>query len=541
METSESHTGLTRQEGPSGEPGFAFMYAPEGTEERAGKVAEEKYAKARAVYERLLRARGDLRRQPPPFVMRRRERYVAWLDPRGPEIGLEEKAYDVCAAFEEDVENVIAALMGHELTHYYEKHDWRRHFVSQYSELEVGKDLGALDDARHNEAQADYLGGLLAYSAGYDPFGRMPELLDKLYTAYGLGSELPGYPSLAERKAMALGAQARLRELVRAFNMANYLIAIGAYGVALDYFNYILKEYQSRELYNNAGVCAFLAALDYFTDTELQFFYPVELDMEGRSGGKGSPGDAGRIRQELLEQAVAHFQYAAALDEDYAPAQLNLGCAYTLLGDYPRARYRAGVEAIQLAEAQQDQKVLADCYTLLGIIAAREGKGKEAGGYFDQAVDLGSTMAAHNKAVLQGKKKADKQTGPIAQTLVQERLDGISLQQFAQDPTADDDSEMPISETHTFYVKSWPGKASRIFIDISEEQYIFIHLPDPGYDGETSKGIRRGDDRTKVIDAYGTPARTIELTSGQLIVFDKIFFEFDREGKVKRWGLYLVE
>lgn len=541
METDESKTPPSARQGPADEPGFAFMYVPDNSNDRAGEVSEEKYIRAKKVYEHLLQARGDLRRQPPPFVMNRRERYVAWLDPRGPEIGLEEKAYDVCASFEEDVDNVIAALMGHELTHYYEKHDWRRHFVSQFSELEVGKDLGALDDAKRNEAQADYLGGLLAHSAGYAPFERMPELLDKLYSAYGLGSELPGYPSLTERKAMALGAQARLRELVRAFDMANYLVAIGAYGVALDYYNFILKEYQSRELFNNAGVCAFLAALDYFTDKEVPFFYPVELDLEGRSAGKGSPGDAERIRQQLLNQALRHFRYAATLDEGYAPAQLNMGCTYALLGDYHRARYRTEVEALQLAESQQDRKVVADCHTLLGIIAAREGQAEEAVPHFDKAIELGSTMAAHNKVVLKGEKEAAKQTAPIAATLIQERMDGVSLQQFAQDPTADDDSQMLISETHTFYLKTWPDKNSHIFIDISDEQYTFIHLPDPEFEGETSKGIRPGNGRAAVVDAYGEPGRTIELTSGQLVVYDKIFFELDREGKVKKWGLYLVD
>lgn len=45
------------------------------------------------------------------------------MDPDKIQIGLEEKAYDICISFGADSLNALAALLGHELVHYFEKHD----------------------------------------------------------------------------------------------------------------------------------------------------------------------------------------------------------------------------------------------------------------------------------------------------------------------------------------------------------------------------------------------------------------------------------
>lgn len=527
-------------QGPAGEPGFAFLYVPDSDQELAGGVPEEKYAIAREVYEELLRARGDRRSQPPPFVMDRREGFVAWMNPRGPEIGLEEKAYDVCASFGDDMRNAIAALLGHELTHYYEKHDWRRHFVSQYSDLEVGKDLGALDDAKRNEAQADYLGGLLSYSAGYDVLGRMPELCEKLYAAYGLKEELRGYPTLAERKTIALRAQGRLQELTKALDMANYLVAIGQYGEAFDYYNYILKEYQSREIYNNAGVCALLAALEHFEAGAFRFRLPIELDLSGRRAGKGVEEDKTKTKQQLIDQAIDHFKSAIVLDEHYAPAYLNLGCAYTLQGDYRRAQYMAEVEAMDWAKAAQRDKVLTDCLVLSGIIEALEGDDAAAKKKLQRAADQGNALAAQNLGILEG--KTPQSSSGISMPL-QEQIDGVSLLSFAQEPEADEGSEQVVNADRTLYHKTWPDKNSRLLISMSDDgdRMVFIHTTNPGFEGQTGKGLSAGATLKEVTDAYGAPDRSIELTDGRLLVYPGLLLAMDRQDELKRWVTYLVD
>ena len=141
------------------------------------------FRKALTVYNRLVQARGDLRFPVPAFSMRREERRVAGIDYDQLEIILEEKAYQVCNSYGADAEAAMAFLLSHELTHYYEKHAWRRGFVADYSDLKIGMKLDSLIDGAANETEADYLGGFLAYSAGYGLFDKGGDLIQKLYTA----------------------------------------------------------------------------------------------------------------------------------------------------------------------------------------------------------------------------------------------------------------------------------------------------------------------------------------------------------------------
>lgn len=80
---------------------FAFI------QNKAGKVGLRsatayKYDVTLAVFNDLLRARGDFRQQSPGLVMNNGEQFVAWMDPDNAQIGIEEKAYDVCVALGPD-------------------------------------------------------------------------------------------------------------------------------------------------------------------------------------------------------------------------------------------------------------------------------------------------------------------------------------------------------------------------------------------------------------------------------------------------------
>ncbi|HRF37556.1 MAG TPA: hypothetical protein PK198_02115, partial [Saprospiraceae bacterium] len=116
---------------------------------------------------------------------------------------------------------------------------------------------------------ADYMGGVLAFSAGYDVYGVMPRLLEQIYRSYGLPDTLKGYPSLPERVAVSQDAMRRLLDLQTVFETARYLSILENYESAAQYHRYILQDFQSREIYNNAGVNLALAALPYFSTAEL--------------------------------------------------------------------------------------------------------------------------------------------------------------------------------------------------------------------------------------------------------------------------------
>ncbi|HRF37557.1 MAG TPA: hypothetical protein PK198_02120, partial [Saprospiraceae bacterium] len=127
------------------EHAFAFVLNPSGS---AGlqAAAAYKFEVANKVYKDLLQARGDARQQSPELVMTNGARYVAWMDPKKIRIGMEEKAYDVCVQFGPDSLAAMAALLAHELTHYYEKHDWNRNFAHSHSGLKAAKAIGEIDE-----------------------------------------------------------------------------------------------------------------------------------------------------------------------------------------------------------------------------------------------------------------------------------------------------------------------------------------------------------------------------------------------------------
>lgn len=496
-----------------------------------------KYEHALAVYNRLVQARGDFRFPVPTFSMRREERRVAGMDYGLLEIVLEEKAYDVCAGFGENAEGAIAFLLGHELTHYYEKHAWRRGFVADYKDLQIGIQLDSIADAAANETEADYLGGFLAYSAGFGLFDKGGEVIGKLYEAYGLPKDLAGYPSLADRQTLGLRTAEKLARLVEVFDMANLLTAIGKYAEAYEYYRYIIMEYQSRELYNNLGVTAVLDALQYFNENELKFRFPVELDLES-SATKGD--GMVNVRASLLQQAILHFDAAISLDPGYAPAYLNKASAFALLGDNSRARFYADTEARQAALKGNYQKTVLDIDILLGILDWREGKADKTEAAFKAAANAGSALAAHNLKILRDEPLGDE-TATFGGLPRPERIDGQNLALVADDVKVDRKRSITISPFLAFHQNPAQGENSRLFVNENSrtDELIFMHATGPGYQGKTARQIGLGDNRAAIVTAYGEPGRTVETPRGQIMVYKSTIFILGAEGKLERWVNYL--
>ncbi|MBK9015493.1 MAG: hypothetical protein IPM82_16300 [Saprospiraceae bacterium] len=264
------------------------------------------------VFNRLKNAKGDFRsRRPYLHFVKESGSGVAAAYPKSGLIILEEKGYDICASFGKDSLNALAVLLGHELVHCYEKHDWEGYFASELKGF--GLDGDVKDNAKEDEIQADYLGGFLAYQAGFATFGIMPKFLDKVYEKYGLTDEkLSNYPKKEERKNIAEQSEVKLKNLLELFEMGNFLVALGEYDDALEYYHKVLEDFQSREIYNNLGVLSTLSAMKLFTPLQNKFSYPVELDIKSRLGSRG--GLDQELREEKLLEAIDFFEKARQLD-----------------------------------------------------------------------------------------------------------------------------------------------------------------------------------------------------------------------------------
>jgi hypothetical protein len=521
-----SHSG-----GAQPEQVFAFV------QNQTGKAALRptstyKYDLARAVFDDLLRARGDLRQQAPAFIMNDGERYVAWMDPQNVHIGLEEKAYDVCVRFGPDSLNALAALLAHELTHYYEKHDWSRNFVHAHKGMDAARHIHAQDEGVKQEAQADYLGGFLAFSAGYNVYGLMPRLLDSLYAAYALPPALPGYPGLAERQQISQNAMGELRQLQTVFEVAQFLALLENHEEAAQYYRHILQSFQSREIYNNAGLNFALAALPLFSMTEMPYVLPLELDPHSRLHNlKSGQAEQRRLRQSLLQLALEQLDRALALDPAYALGYLNKACVLALTGEWEDAAFwlRKGRKT---AEADQE----ADFILLEGILAALQQDSASAQTQLTAASEKGHPLAAINLDILAGQTRLRPQVSPAAPS--RETIEGISLDDFLRNPEV----EQEIAIGTNILCGRHAASSANIWVHYANKgrQYTVVQWCSDGCRALAQSGIGCGAEAAALQAAYGPPPRLVARADGVMWIYPgyQLLFLLDRQGVVAGWGTY---
>jgi len=515
------------------------------------------HEKALAVYERLCEARGDFRYPVPDFYLTSKQT-VAEIQYEENSIYLGEKAFAVCESFGAESEAALAFLLGHELTHYYEKHAWRGNFSADNSELSIMKTLDSLfqdilksadrslrpkllrfDTLAHQlaeielEAQSDYLGGFLAYSAGYGNFNRGDELIRRLYKEFELPAEMPGYVTRSEREAMSRQSAERMNDLVEIFEMANLLTATGQYEEAYRFYRKVLVEYQSREVYNNVGAAAMLQSLKFFTANELRFRYPIQLDLE-MANSRGPEEEA--ARNKLLQQAILHFDAAISLDPNYAPAYLNKACAFALLGDQARAYFYADVEA-RAASKGKYQNLLVDVEILLGILDARAGNEASAKDRLQTAAQTDKKgLATYNLSVLNNAPPPPAPEAPEA-PIDDESIDNQNVFMIM---FPEQDKVMAIDEVLGFHQNTKQGKHSRLYFSrrFSKLSAVF-HATNPGYPGETARGIRIGQSMADIEKAHGRASRSIATPTGQILAYPEVLYIMN-EDKLERWVLYKI-
>lgn len=511
-----------------------FAFAPNaGGGEFLERVGGYKLSVAQKVFDALLNARGDFRMQKPTLVMNQKEGDVACFVPDKVQIILDEKAYDVCATFGKDSLNALAALLAHELIHYYEKHDWSRHFARENEHLETTRQLEILEEGLKQEAQADYLGGFMAFSVGFNTYGIMPKLLEKIYRTYDRPDDLPGYPSLSDRLKMVDGAMAQLQALQIVFETGNFLTILGNYADAAVYHRHILQTYQSREIYNNAGVNAALAALVLVEPTEMPFVLPLELDPRSRLLGlKNNDQEKKAKRAALLKLALEQFDRALLLDENYSIAYLNKACVLALNGDWEDAEY-----AIRKGKRKsQDAAISSDFMTLEGILAALQKDSSMAVVHWEKALKQGNPWAKMNLEILQKTPRAPIAFPAPAKGL--EEIEQFPLADFLASPNPD--REVKVDEKVFCGTRQYLN--SRLFIHYANQgkNYALIQETQSNYTGKTIRGIGLKDDQEKVQAAYGKAPRTLSLPNGSVWVYPEsnLFFRFSTQSKVESWSVY---
>jgi len=503
---------------------------------------EQKLAAAQQVYDRLVQAIGDSR--PPPRLRLRSSVQVAVFWPDRHEIDLDERMFDLCGTMP-DADAALAALLGHELAHYYGHHGWTHEFGNSIP-ADLGQQLKVLDsqDRLRCEMEADYFGGYYGYLAGFDTLDQFPKLIEAIYRRY---QSMPGYPSLQEREGIAREAQGKLSRLVPVFEAGNELLALRQYQAAALCFDFIARDFPSREILNNAGVARAQEAMELLRgDADLsRFVYPFELDADTRLRrdeveARGLDDQTRRKAYQLLIDAERCFDEAKTRDPDYAPAYVNLAGVYDLLGKENLAAAFAE-EAYRVAADAKDAASAADAQVMLGIVDARQNKIREATEAFTKAQPAAAELARINLDVLAGHpvpsghapattqpdESIANATATDAKPMDDPPYDTISLTSLSAD--------VPDITIRSKQTDAWQGYR----IDIGD-RWVVAYCTRRGYAGRTSRGLAVGDDLQKVLAIYGQPT---DVTAGRQAIlyrFDaaRIILQVGSDQKVRGWTIY---
>ncbi|RTZ05705.1 hypothetical protein [Flavobacterium sp. GSP6] len=303
----------------------------------------------KAVFNQLVTAYGSAKSAPELQFMKANTKPETPAFYTNKTIKLDLQFYKLCQTFGKDSLNALSIVLSHELAHYYYEHDFCSDFAYAIRNKSVpfssGLKLINKNQKIIYETQADDKGLFYAAIAGYHPFEIQPKLLDAIYQFYQLKEINIGYPTKAERKAIAQNALAKSQKLYVVFKEALKAKENKEYDKALKLFEEVNRDFPSRENYNNIGIIKTLQALNFKVlakeefDYPKRFLYPLEIDNTSRLNKDGTRGSNDEDQEQmiaLLKSAQKDFEKAISLDTNYTVAYINLACVFDLL-DNPEA------------------------------------------------------------------------------------------------------------------------------------------------------------------------------------------------------------
>ncbi|MBK9565859.1 MAG: hypothetical protein IPO37_11940 [Saprospiraceae bacterium] len=503
------------------------------------------YKRILSIYEKLVEAKGDRRMPVPQLNLRSEEAHVASMDYRKVDISLEKKAYDVAEKYGDEA---IAFLLAHELTHYYEKHGWRSDYADAVSDLETGKILNSLNDKILNEVQADVLGGYLAYSAGFGIFEKVNLLFNDLYKSYGMKDKLIGYPSKNDRISLAERNQKQIVKLSNVFEMAGLLTIVGKYMEAYAYYGYLLNKYQSRELYNNAGLTCMMLAGSMLDSESLKFDLPGVMDLEF-SGDSRSASTFDQVNK-LINEALIHFETCIIMNKTYLPAYINKVSVYILMAvNNPQSEIRNialtngnHIIDIELAELkmlhpESDYDRYEDEVLILKSILAYFGNDKSTSiNLMTKASDMGNEVAKKNLAILNG----SIMTPVSPDKVLKVNIDGMTAAQFLSSDLVSR-NQTKIDEDYTFRINDVKTENFRVLTHEykGDEQNSGFDLgfvvSKRSMTASFLNGLMLGSEKQSALDVLGNPTRSLSHLGGEILYFkDSCIIITNKDNKIEK-------
>lgn len=479
------------------------------------------------IFTQLTTAVGDYRSDLPQLEIRSSKGQVATYSRLNNTIYIEQAALDICEQFATKKESAIAFLLAHELTHFYQKHDWQEAgFATSFLSKNV-----IFDQYKSNEEEADTYGAFISHLAGYETISIIPELLDKIYEVYVLADkDLSSYPTLKKRKSVATQVCKKVKDLLHVYEMGNYLFALNQLENAYYCYNYIAKFIRCKEVFNNLGATALAAATLLKDYNQQQFAYPIALDAH-----LPLRAPAVLTKQQLLTTAAENLALATQYDPTYYIAFISLACTYELQKN--TTTYQNLINKLQTLPLTPTEQ--AQVQILQGITAARKNNTTVAKKYFQQAKNTVNNifikkLVQRNEKILAGKPL--KLTERESSIFIEDKVDGYNL--LTQTP--------PVQQTITLANDG----IQDILLQIGETtQADFFQLngckvlmtKQKGL--RTKAGIGQGAGGADVEKAYANN-KTLNVMGRNWLVCPTagLLFEMDDNSKkVTKWGIYMIQ
>lgn len=498
-----------------------------------------------AIYERLVEAKGDRRMPVPSLNLRNDEAYVASMDYRLLDISFEKKAYDICKKYGD---GAFAFLLAHELVHYYEKHGWKSQFVSNNSDLETGKLLNLINDDITNEVQADVLGGFLSFSAGFGVFDKAGLLIDDLYSAYGMKDKIEGYPSKSDRKKLSERNKEEVMQLANQYEMAGLLTIIGKYKEAYQYYGYLLNQYQSRELYNNAGLTCMLAAISK-SDPEIMIFeVPGMLDLEF-SGDSRSASNSDEIER-LLNEAITHFETAILMNKKYLMPYINLASVNLIKAInqtdiskhkilLEKVRYILNIEIKELKENNPEldfQPFDDEILILQSLLAYYDNNELQAKAFMLSAAEMNNEVAIANLNIML--KKPKTKVAPSEKVTID--MDDMTALKF-QEAGMVSRNLTRLDDNNLFrFVDQQASNYKVLMHEFKGNDLVFGYdlaflISKEGLTKPFFQNLTSGSNKSEAIALWGNPKKSLAHLNGEILLFsNEVILITDSIGKITK-------
>lgn len=516
---------------------------------------EQKFQTTQKVFEKVFSAMGLLEAKPELILDNKRTSSVAYLKRNkdgSRTLAVEEKAFDICMSFGHQSEHALAFLIGHELGHFRYNHHWGKDFSSSFALADIEDKLTEasekLGELKYFETQADHSGGVSCYLAGYDIRGIGDPLLRKVYKEYDLPEASAKYPTLTERIAITRQNDSIVSKLISVFEVANYATIAGEYAEALRCYEFILnKGFKSREIYNNAGVVAFLEAVEKTGKEQVKYVYPVELDLDSRLS-KTSKGISDEVKR-YIDKALEYFGIAIQLDKEYTVGHVNLACTYSLKGETADAQYYAQ-KAYKLAQAQNNQDQINNASILLAIIADQEQNTAQRDKYIGNAIEGNAGyMAEINKAIFSGQlasaftygkkrwsHKIKPPQSPASAGIRNESIEGVV--DFSNAMENEEMDEISLQQNRSCFAMNY--KNSVVYSIATDDNHeLYFQKTGLNYNLSSANEIKIGQTESDLFKAYGIPDQVLNTGYSVFYVYSlaRVAFEVKQE-KVMGWVVF---